>query len=515
MLLGIHPVSVRAHSTSQLEPSGGYVGTIVPFYLADREFITGAADTPAHTPFQPRVEVPLRWQRSIPVTPVAQRRMAVGFGEIEVQNGDGYFDTLVDELSVDGRRIVVRAGVKGWAYSSFETLFEGTATGWRADDTACRLRLRDLAYKLDIPLQENLYKGTGGLEGGDDLRGRPKPWALGDLSSANIPAVLVDPIKLIYQVSDGPVSEIFRVYDRALELANAGPVPNIVEAAPAPATFVTELGRGYFRLGSVPAGLITCDLYGDNSDGFVVTASDIALRVLLKKTDLGPAEIDGASFQDLKILQPANVGYWFGTEQLLVSDAMDACLGGILGWWGCDRAGGLQVGRLDAPGPQSSFSLTDLDIIEIQRLELPAEINPLIWRGRVGYQPNYAVQATDIAGAVTTQRRQFLAQRFRISAASNEQLLSDFPQAKDPEPIGTTFALEEDANNESNRLMGLFGVKRNLYQLTTKLKAYRRKIGETGTVQHARYGLAAGKQAVVVGLGLDTSRNESTVAVLI
>lgn len=515
MMLSVEPVSVRTHSVAPGEPIGGYAGTIVPFYLADREFITGAADAPAHTPFQPRVEAALKWERAIPVSPLSQRRLAIGYGEIELQNGDGYFDTLVDQFSVDGRRIVVRAGVKGWAYSSFETLFEGTANGWRADDTACRLRLRDLSYKVNIPLQENLYKGTGALEGGDDLRGRPKPWALGDLSSANIPAILVDPIKLIYQVSDGPVSEIFRVYDRALELPNAGPVADILDAAPSPATYVTELGRGYFRLGSVPAGLITCDLHGDNSDGFAVTAPDIALRILLRKTDVGPAEIDGASFQDLKFAQPANVGYWFGTDQLLVSDALDACLGGVLAWWGCDRLGGLQVGRLDVPGTKSAATFTDLEIIDIQRLELPAEINPLIWRARIGYQPNYAVQATDIAGAVTTQRRQFLLQPFRISTASNEQRLSDFPQAKDPDPIGTTFALEEDANKESNRLMALFGVKRNLYRLSTKIKAYRRKIGETVTVQHTRYGLAAGKMGVIVGLGLDAARNESSVIVLI
>lgn len=515
MLLSIEPLSIRSHATAALEPSGGYVGTVVPFFLSDVGFITAAADAPAHTAYEPRVQNPLSWETAIPITPVAGRRAAISYGETILNNGDGKFDDLVDRYSVDGRRIVIRSGRRGWPYADFETLFDGTADGWRAEDQAVRVRLRDNSYRLDVPLQENLYKGTGGLEGGDDLRGKPKPLAFGDLAGQNIPAILVDPNRLIYQVHDGQISELFRVYDKGAPLSNEGEVGDIITAQPSAGAFVSERGRGLFRLGSTPAGLVTCDLHGDSTGSFAVNASDIALRILLTRSSLGAADIDGMSFAALRTLQPASVGYWFGTEPLTVAGALDSIMGGIFAWWGAGRQGGITCGRLDAPSINSVATFSDVEILDIARLELPEELNPLVWRMRIGFAPNYAVQTTDLAGVVTAERRQFLSQEYRITTASREQNKFDYLQARDPDPLISAISNQADAEMEVTRQLGLFGVRRQLYQFTTKLKAYRRQLGETITLQHSRYGLAAGRAAVIVGLGLDTGINQSTVTCMV
>lgn len=512
MMLSVEPLSVRAHGTSPLEPIGGYPGTIVPFYLSDRRYATKGTDSSLpHRQFLPRVNVPLQWERTVPIAPEGGQRQAVSYGETVLANGDGHFDTMVERYAIDGRRVVVRVGTRDFAYADFETLFDGTAAGWRlAEDDTVRVALRDNGFRLEVPLQQNLYKGTGGLEGTVELVGKPKPLAFGDLRTANVPGVLVDPVKLIYQWHDGALSEFTRVYDRGLELTHAGDIADLLAAdPPASGTFVSQRSIGCIRLGSTPAGLVTADLVGDNAGGVALSAPDIALRILTARALLGPADIDGASFSDLEIMQPANVGYWFAPEPLLVSQALDRVFAGINAWWGCSRLGGIQCGRVDAPAAAVDASFDAVNILSLERLEPPESLSPPNWRRRVGYQPNYAVQTTDLAGAVTAERRQFLAQAFRVTAASREQVKSDYLRATDPDPLGNAFAFREDAEAEVRRLLDLWAARRALYRLTTKLKAYRLGIGRTVRVTDPRYGLAAGANAVIVGTRIDTERNES------
>ena len=518
MMLSIEPLSVRAHSTSPLEPIGGYPGTIVPFYLSDRRYATKGTDTALpHRQFLPRVDLPLQWERTIPVAPEGGTRQAVSYGETVLANGDGHFDEMVEKYAIDGRRVVVRMGTRSFAYADFETLFDGTAAGWRlAEDSTVRIELRDAAFRLEVPLQRNLYKGTGALEGTLELAGKPKPLAFGDLRSANVPGVLVDPVRLICQWHDGPMSEFTRVYDRGLELTHAGDVADLLVAPPpAAGTFVSQRSIGCIRLGSIPAGLVTADLIGDNAGGVALSAPDIAIRLLIGRALLSPAEIDGASFAELEMLQPANVGYWFPPEPLLVSQALDRVFAGINGWWGCSRLGGIQCGRLDVAAPAADAEFNEVNILSLERLEPPESVNPPNWRRRVGYQPNYAVQTTDLAGAVTAERRQFLAQAFRVVSASREQVRSDYLRATDPDPLPNAFAFREDAEAEVRRLLDLWGARRGLYRLATKLRAYRLAVGRTVRVTYPRLGLDAGKLGVIVGTRIDTARNESGLLVLV
>jgi hypothetical protein len=448
--------------------------------------------------------------------PEAGQRQALTFGEIVLLNGDGYFDTMVQNYSIDGRPVIVRAGAPSFAYASFETLFNGTASGWRlSDDNTVRVALRDLAYRLEVPLQPALYGGTGGLDGTVQLTGKPKPLAYGDLRGANVAGVLVDPTKLIYQWHDGPLADITNVYDSGLPLAYAGDVADITGISPDPSTWISQRSGGYVRLGSTPAGVVTADLVGDNSAGLALAASDVALRILTTRTPLGPADIDGASFAALKGKQPGNVGYWFGLDQITVGQALDVVLGGINAWWGCGRLGGIQVGRVDAPDMNSVVIFTEVDVLTLQRVDPPDSVNPPNWRRRVGYAPNFTVQTTDLAGAVSADRRQFLSQAYRVASASRDQTRYDYLQATDPDPLANAFVSLDDANAEAGRLLNLWGVKRALYWMTTKLKAYRLAIGSTVTLQYSRYGLNAGLPAVIVGTRLDADRNESSLLLLV
>ena len=90
------------------------------------------------------------------------------FGEIRLDNADGGLD-FFRNLAFDGREVVVRLGGRDFAYAEFGVIFRGTAHSAVVDEHQVAVRLRDLQYKLDGPLQTELYDPPGTGEDGLDL----------------------------------------------------------------------------------------------------------------------------------------------------------------------------------------------------------------------------------------------------------------------------------------------------------------------------------------------------------
>lgn len=108
--------------------------------------------------------------------------------------------------SFDGRQLTVRRGQLAGAYpSSYRTIMRATQHQplWGYEDLT--LRVRDARKLTTVPLQTTLYAGTNvagvGLEGtADDLKGKPKPVAMG--TSFNVSPPRVNAQKNIYQFAD-------------------------------------------------------------------------------------------------------------------------------------------------------------------------------------------------------------------------------------------------------------------------------------------------------------------------
>ena len=199
---------------------GGSIAAAALFriYAATREFITNPGDVLPNTPFWGTVQKALRFDRSI-IGGQGFGDVTAGWGELELINAEGDYDYLIGNYAIDGRRVVVKIGAAGSSYNGFRTLFDGTATDWEPQEDVLRVFLRDNAYKLDVPASPNLYGGTGGLDGTEELKGKRKPRAFGSVINVTPPALI--PSELVYQVNDGPVSAITAVYDRAVVLASA------------------------------------------------------------------------------------------------------------------------------------------------------------------------------------------------------------------------------------------------------------------------------------------------------
>lgn len=152
------------------------------------------------------------------------------------------------------------------------------------------------------------YAGTTGAEGGADLKGQPKPWVFG--RALNVEPVFIDQIDNVFQVSGyGPVEAISAVYERGADfgpsIGDFASYEDLVAATIAPGFWGTCLAQGMFRLGAPPSGVITCDVDGDNTRGFLRRTGAI-LKEIARRLGLS-ASVNADSLDALDAAVPRNV----------------------------------------------------------------------------------------------------------------------------------------------------------------------------------------------------------------
>jgi hypothetical protein len=176
-------------------------------------------------------------------------------------------------------------------------------------------------------------------------------------------------------------------------------------------------------------------------------------------------------------------------------------MSGIGGWAGFDRHGRLAVGIFSPPAgnPVAYFSRDNGSVIELSREELPSGIWPPPWRWRVAYDRNYTV-FSDFAGSVASAERVFYAEPYRVVTSSNDSLLDDHPKAQDPGPVEAYHDDLGRAAAVADMLLALYGSGYRLYRFTVPRTGLTLKIGDEINVAWPRFGLAAGRNLVIVGI---------------
>jgi len=514
-MVGIAPIASFPIAAVE-EPVGG-VSAPVPFYLSDIGW-TGEPDDPdaPNRHYVPRVISPLRINREIPIVPDASRRVLQQLGDITMVNADGALDDLVRRMAIDGHEVTVKAVGRKAPYATAETIFKGTASSWKlASDGSVALSLRDASWKLDAPAQQNVYGGTGGVDGGPDLKNKPLPLLFGEC--LNVLAVLVDSATWTYQVHGGAIEAVLAVYDSGKALNAGVDYDTDLTLAPTPpaGTFITQKNAGRFRLAAKPAGQVTADIRGDRTFGpYVSSAAGIAFRIAHSLGGIPDDQFDLMSFDLLNNVQQAPVGLYTGTNQVRLSDMIDVILGSIGAWWGANRLDKIEVGRLDLPGPKPLARLVTPDILGFDLLDTPSQINPPLWKVRVGHQRNWTPNLSPIAGDVTGDRLTFLANEYRFGSFEDPSLMVAHLRAQETALPGL-FANEADAEAEAQRLQTLYAGPFQLARIRTKLQGFLIPMNRTINVTYPRYGLQDGKNVITVGQGIDASHNESTIDILI
>jgi len=205
-------------------------------------------------------------------------------------------------------RVRVWSGEVGDSFGSFTLRFDGRLT----QDPAVAGGIAtfeagpDDAW-LDKPLLE-LFAGTGGVEGPEDLEGSVKPLLLGALRFA--PGLLIDAVDNVYRISAvGAIQAVTAVYDRVVSLgASSGDhasLAALLAATIAPGSWATCLALGLVRLGAPADGQVSFDLSGDNAGagGFVRKPGAIIGRIAA----LAGGTVDAGNLAALDSARPWNL----------------------------------------------------------------------------------------------------------------------------------------------------------------------------------------------------------------
>ena len=229
-------------------------------------------------------------------------------------------------------------GTMGDPFTSYLQIYEGECGTFSTSNGIGTVTLAGNEAALDNNLLVNTYAGTGSAEGPATLKGTLKPKAFGNCQ--NVEPVLIDPVKLVYQVHDGAISAVSAVYEQALALGAATSTSSTTYAALAaltltPGQWASAPAVGMFRLGGQPSGKITADVLGalNGSSTYVSTLGTI-LPLLMTQNALPAAKVSTASF-----------GAWtqawslYATDQVNVGDVIRDALASAGGYLITDSAG--------------------------------------------------------------------------------------------------------------------------------------------------------------------------------
>jgi hypothetical protein len=435
-------------------------------------------------------------------------------GEIRLANADGRYDGWLN-FGFDGRAVTVRQGEAGAAYpDGFSATFSGTIETLTVSRTEVVVRLRDRQLVFDRPALSARYAGSNappnGLEGAaDDLKGQPKPRLYG--AALNIPAPCVNTVKLTYQVSDGALASVERVYDRgqALNFAADHASSALLQAATVTAgSYATCLAEGYLRLGAAPAGMVTVDAT-QGAGPAARTAAQI-LRALAIAAGIDSAFIAAGDVTALDAANPAVIGLWLSGDETFAS-AMDGVAGSVGAFYGFDPTGMLRMGRLAAPSGPPALSLEDYEVLDIERR--PARDGDLpAWSYTVRHSKLWTVQNSDLAAAVTPARRAALASEYRAEKAEDAAVKIQHLLAAE-ETADTLLTSAADAAAEAARRLALYKVHRDFFDVTIPaalLATPGLRIGAVVQLTNPRFGLAAGRLFVLLGVKPELARNRAT-----
>ena len=369
----------------------GYVDELAgdkTFYFASQAFTTRPSDTPANQIFEPRLEADAVFtsRRSLFDGGAIGGRSVPGRAEIAVINLDGDLDAFARH-GFDGRTLTVKLGAETWIYGDFVTVLSGTVEAVEVTNERVTFLCRDLQDLLDKPVQSNLFAGTGGAEGGGDLKGKPKPRSYGVVRNGEPVFLGFIGACMAWQINDGAVaaydSSLHRLYDRGSPLTYEAANP------PSSGKWTLDATNGILLFNGSVTGPVTADWKGDaTGSGYVSTVADIARRLVTGPGGLAdPAGLDTASFAALNTAQPGVIGLYLREGGNLL-EVLDQLVEGLACFWGFTRGGLFQVAQFAAPAGPPVLTLTENEVLELAReaVELPA------WRQTLGYQKCWRLQ---------------------------------------------------------------------------------------------------------------------------
>lgn len=493
----------------ELQAAIDAAGTLQTFYASAGAFVTTRTDTPADVAFLDTVIKP----GSLGVSVFGDGRTGGGTrletGEVILANADGQYDSWIN-YGFDGRPIIIRSGEPGAAYpAGFATIFKGTVEGIEATFTQLIVRIKDAQFIFDRPAQTLRYAGTNALPNGlegtpTDIKGKVKPRTLGKVFQ--VTPAFINTSKLTFQVNTGAVSDIPAVYDQGVLITKGADYANstlLQAAAPGGGTYITCFAEGMFRLGTTPVGQITADV----TQGASAAARTAAQLLKQLAIDAG-ATVSAADVTALDAANSSVVGIYIDDEKTF-QQAMDEVARSVGAYYFLDATSVLRMGRLVSPPGSPACTIQTRDILGIEHRPL-RDIDIPIYSATVNHTKLWTVQTSDYAGAVTAATRAYMALEYRAEVATDVTIKQQFLQAGEA-TFDTLLTSAADAATEAARLLALYKVHRDCFDVTVPLSllsTYSLQLVTDVFLQLPRFGLASGKDFVILGIKTEFARSQ-------
>jgi hypothetical protein len=482
-------------------------------YAATVPFISLDTDRLPNQQFLGTFSGDLRIDRSIGTGNVGYGGFASSISELSLINADGEYDDVVAGWSINGQPISVTVGemlgrdVVG-PYDQFEVVASLMGERFQVSRRSLIIETRDLTIPLNKTVQTGVYSGTGGLEGDADIAGKRRPFGDGIVFNAAPQLVLAS--ELLYQFNGEAVASVLAVKDGGAGLTfyadYASAAALRADALNIPGgSYGTSIAEGYFLLGALPAKGITVDFVG-----LRLTTADIIRNVALNSAELQDQDINDATFEEVNILQPAEIGYYLDANSSeTCAEMFSRLMEGIGGWWGMSTMGRLQIRLMLAPDADESLASynTTGTLIELDRIRLPDTVDPPPHRCRVAYARNWTIMsAGDLAGVIAETDpalAAYLGEPYKLAVTSDADsaaILGRFPFAPDPNPIESYFANVGDAQAEADRLLLLYSSGMSAYRFVAKNALFLHQIGDVVEITDSRLGLEEGRAVRLVAI---------------
>lgn len=379
-------------------------------------------------------------------------------GIIRLNNADFSLDRLATLICDDGA-VTVRRGIQGGRYpADFPIQQVGRCRRVRFADLVVELEWTDAqAAVFERELAGGRYGGTNtlpdGLDGSkDDLAGSAIPELWGD-PGWRLPLSCCNTARLIYQVSRRAVAAISSVQDRGIDLPIESVVASLAALEAASVTpgkcqvYPGDAIRGaYVRLGSKPAGAVTCNAAEAPERQ---SLSRVIEAILVGPGKLPGALIDRASFDRAHSILPAPCGWYLvaGENDQSVGDAVNGlcAAGGACALPGDDGVWRLYLLR-EAAGEPDRWLDEHVVIREGLEIAFNTDTDGLpASRVEILYRRNFlAAEPQELAEDVPAEQAAAIAQEYRRVIVERRPDQPGHPMAQ-PMVIETRLKAEADA----------------------------------------------------------------------
>lgn len=452
--------------------------SITTLYFGNRHWLSATTDSPANQRYEGRlIDDGIEEMQRVGFWPWADAVAPRPAGaQLQVLDVDGALASLdygqapvaIREVAAGGS-LATSTPIGRFVIDSVEVV----------SDRIVRLRLRDAHDALDEPLNPAVF-----LPYVPALAWKAQPVVIG--ACASVPLLAANSDGTVGFLCDAPLGHVDVVLDRGDALE--------------PGTWTLTGGAQQLFLDSPPLGPVVADVSTTAGSMTPATLAD-ALHAVFSR--VGFTAWDKAEADAIDVATGyAGIGFYVGSEVRSARQARDAMLANYCGSAWQDAVGTLRLVRLTAPE----------DAVATMALQPATLDGDLVWAydeapnltRRMSYRPNGAVMGaadfvTDLVD-VPMSRRVELMQPARGIVYSAAPLHPRYDAASRRDPVVSGFWLRADAQAEIDRVCGLYSVERRFYTWTGRLPGALPAIGDVVSVSYPAYGLADGRNLLVVAL---------------